>query len=57
MNAVFLAERSSDMLHALQENGMATKQKRRSSPMERAESVIAELERMGWAVVRKAGEA
>ncbi|MBF0888089.1 hypothetical protein [Gluconobacter cadivus] len=45
------------MLHALQENGMATKQKRRSSPMERAESVIAELERMGWAVVRKAGEA
>jgi len=36
MNAVLKAERSSDMLLALQENGMATKLKRRSSPLKRA---------------------
>lgn len=53
MNTVLKAERSSDMLLALQENGMATKLKRRSSPLERADRVIAELERMGWDIVRK----
>lgn len=53
MNTVLKAERSSDMLLALQENGMATKLKRRSSPLERADRVIAELERMGWEIVRR----
>lgn len=42
-----------DLLEALQEQGMARKEKQGVSPGDRVDRVIYELDRMGWAIVRK----
>ncbi|GAD09199.1 hypothetical protein GFGA_1c1220 [Gluconobacter frateurii NBRC 103465] len=42
-----------DLLEALQEQGMARKEKLGVSPGDRVDRVLYNLDRMGWAIVRK----
>lgn len=42
-----------DLLEALQEQGMARKEKHGVFPGDRVDRVLYELDRMGWAITRK----
>lgn len=47
------AEIKCDVLEALQQQGMARKEKHGVSPGERVDRVLYELNRMGWTIVHK----